>query len=177
MIQAKSDAAAVVTRQQKEWRKTVVDKQDPKIKRNLEQLAEPGASSWLGAIPRKDQGFNLSQGEFIDAVRLRYDMRLKNLPSKCACNQPFTVEHAINCHRGGFVNASHDSIRNFEAGLLSKVCHDVQIEPPLQPVGNMRFKPSANTKDDARLDVRAKGFWREGQNAFFDVKVTNADTL
>ena len=25
------------------------------------------------------------------------------------------------------------------------------------------------------MDVRARGFWRSGQNAFFDVRVTNAD--
>ena len=35
------------------------------------------------------------------------------------------------------------------------------------------FQRSANVADDARLDVRARGFWRHGQNAFFDVRVTN----
>ena len=51
----------------------------------------------------------------------------------------------------------------------------MQIEPPLQPVEGTSFHRSANVRDDARLDVRAKGFWRDGQNAFFDVRVTNAD--
>ena len=69
----------------------------------------------------------------------------------------------------------HDSIKNFEARLLSVVCKDVQTEPPLQPVGATLFRPSANTQDGARLDVRARGFWRDGQQAFFDVQVTNAD--
>ena len=32
---------------------------------------------------------------------------------------------------------------------------------------------TANKADDARLDVRARGFWRDGQNAYFDVRVTN----
>ena len=32
-----------------------------------------------------------------------------------------------------------------------------------------------NTTDEARLDIRARGFWRSGQNAYFDVRVTNPD--
>ena len=72
-------------------------------------------------------------------------------------------------------NARHNSIRNFEAGLLREICYDVQPEPPLQPVGARKFLPSVNVKDDARSDVRARGFWREGQHAFFDICVTNAD--
>ena len=81
----------------------------------------------------------------------------------------------MNCHRGGFINKRHDSIRNFEAGLLKKVVNDVQVEPSLQPCDGFTFHPSANTQPDARSDVRAKGFWRDGQNAFFDIMVTNAD--
>ena len=47
----------------------------------------------------------------------------------------------------------------------------------LQPVTNRHGYPAtANLRDDARLDVRARGFWRSGQNAFFDVRVTNADS-
>ena len=41
----------------------------------------------------------------------------------------------------------------------------------------MKFHASANVEDGARLDYRAKGFFREGQNNFFDVRVTNADTM
>ena len=69
----------------------------------------------------------------------------------------------------------HNSIRNFEGQLLKQICNDVQIEPPLQPVGDLTFRRSAVTSDDARLDVRARGFWREGQNAYFDIRTTNAD--
>ena len=84
------------------------------------------------------------------------------------------LTHAMNCHRGGFINARHDNIHNFEGHLTKKVCYDVQIEPPLQTVEDMNFHRSANVNDEARLDVRAKGFWRQGQNAFFDVRITNA---
>ena len=39
------------------------------------------------------------------------------------------------------------------------------------------YHRTAITNDDARLDVRARGFWRQGQNAFFDVRVTNIDRI
>ena len=29
---------------------------------------------------------------------------------------------------------------------------------------------------NARPDVRARGFWREGQNAFFNVRITNTNS-
>ena len=107
---------------------------------------------------------------------LRYDKPLKNLPSKCPCGKTYTVCHAMNCHRGGFINIRHNNIRNFESLLLKEVCTDVQIEPLLlQPVNDTTFHPSAIVSDEARLDIRARGFWRRGQNAYFDVRTTNAD--
>ena len=151
-------------------------KQDPDLQRILEQHSEPGASSWLSALPLRDHGFDLNKGEFRDALSLRYNNKPKNLPAKCPCGESFDVTHALDCKRGGFVNARHDNIRNLEAKLLHSVCNDVEVEPPLQPVpaGN-KFQLSANTKEEGRTDVRARGFWRDGQNAFFDVRVTNAD--
>ena len=60
--------------------------------------------------------------------------------------------------------------------MLKSICHDVEIEPTLQTVNNTtNFGRSANTSEEARLDIRARGFWRFGQNAFFDVRVTNAE--
>ena len=79
----------------------------------------------------------------------------------------------MNCKKGGFVSARHDNIRDFEARLLAQVCKDVEVEPPLQALSNERLPRSANKKPDARLDVRARGFWRRGQNAYFDIRVTN----
>ena len=145
------------------------------MKINLEQLSSSGASSWLGAYPLKEQGFNLNKSEFQDALNLRYDKPLKSMPSKCPCDKKFDVTHAMNCGRGGFIIARHDQVRNFEANLLRQVCNDVEVEPPLQSVNGFTFHSSANTSEDARLDVRAKGFWRRGQNAFFDVRITNLD--
>ena len=52
-------------------------------------------------------------------------------------------------------------------------------EPPcakLLPVMRENFiLSSANTKDNARLDVKATSFFRNGQTAFFDVRKTNVN--
>ena len=60
----------------------------------------------------------------------------------------------------------HNNVRDFEANLLKNVCNDVEIEPKLQPIEN----------DEARLDIRARGFWRPGQSAYFDVRITNVNS-
>ena len=63
-----------------------------------------------------------------------------------------------------------------ESRLLQIVCRDVECEPGLQVIDSSAkttYPKSAIVADDARVDVRARGFWRQGQNAFFDVRVTN----
>ena len=62
---------------------------------------------------------------------------------------------------------------------MAEVCHDVQIEPHLQPLTGEAFThATANTKDAARLDISALGFWgNRYQRAFFDVRVFNPNTL
>ena len=151
--------------------------QTQELQRSLEQSSEQGASSWLGALPIAAQGFNLNKGEFQDAICMRYRMPIKNLPSHCPCGKQYNLNHALNCHRGGFVNIRHDKLRDMECKLLKEVCNDVEREPQLQKVLNRaNYKKTANLDDNARLDVRARGFWRDGQNAFFDVRVTNVDS-
>ena len=147
----------------------------PVIMRTVTQAREKGASNWLSARPSAEHGFQLNKSEFRDALALRYNRDIKYLPSKCPCGQAFNVTHALNCKRGGFIAMRHNNIRDFEANLLSKVCTDVEIEPILLPTTREVLQNGTNQSNEARLDVRARGFWRRGQNAFFDVRVTNAD--
>ena len=73
---------------------------------------------------------------------------------------------------GGLPIKRHNNIRDITAIWLSEVCHDVEREPPLLPLTGEAILPqSANRRDDARADIRARGFWRRQQNAFFDVRV------
>ena len=42
----------------------------------------------------------------------------------------------------------------------------------MQPLNGEGFHhKSANTDENSRLDIRARGFWNRGQDAYFDVKV------
>ena len=57
--------------------------------------------------------------------------------------------------------------------MLNEICNDVEIELLLQLLeGEISGLTGANVK----LDVRARGFWREGQKAFFDVRITNTNS-
>ena len=61
------------------------------------------------------------------------------------------------------------------AAFLSKICHNVSIEPTLQPLSGEQFHyRSANVEDGARLDVSAESFWGQDRSlAYFDIKVFN----
>ena len=67
-----------------------------------------------------------------------------------------------------------NKLRDFTASLLTEVCHNVAIEPKLQPLDGETFQyRSANTDTETRLDVRARGFWNRGQDAYFDIRAFN----
>ncbi|CAH3168283.1 unnamed protein product [Porites lobata] len=60
---------------------------------------------------------------------------------------------------------------------LPLICNNVEIEPRLQPLDNERFHlRSAVTSSEARLDIKAGGFWARGVTAFFDVRVTHVNS-
>lgn len=44
------------------------------------------------------------------------------------------MDHAMTCRNGGFVIQRHNEIRDLEAALLSTVCDDVEIGPPLRQI-------------------------------------------
>ena len=105
---------------------------------------------------------------------MRYGRPLKGLPAMYPCVQKYNVTHALNCKKGGFVAMHHNNLRDSEADMLSKIVNDVETEPELEPVtGEIIAGLSGNA---SRPDIRAKGVWRAGQNAVFDVRVTNTNS-
>ena len=59
--------------------------------------------------------------------------------------------------------------------VLSDVCHNVSVEPRLQPLSGEKFtSASAIIDDGARLDIAADGFWgSQHEWAFFDIRIFN----
>ena len=122
------------------------------LNRAMDCALEKGATSWLTALPLEEFNLTLHKGAFRDAIALRYGWQPINVPSKCACGQSFTVEHALSFPMGGFPTIRHNEIRDLTANLMSEVCHDVCVEPSLQPVtGEILNGAFAITEDGARL--------------------------
>ena len=127
------------------------------LRRIVQLSSETGASSWLSVLPIEEHGFALHKGAFRDALCLRYGWLPSGLPAKCVCGHGFTVDHAMNCSSGGFPTLCHNELRDFTAAVLSEVCHDVAVEPVLQPLSgeSLRFA-TANVEDEACVDVSVR---------------------
>ncbi len=87
-----------------------------------------GSSAWLTVLPLQDLGFNLNKRDFRDAVKLRHDWPVEDIPSTYLCGQVFTVDHSLICKLGGFDTQRHNELRELEAELLNKVCRDGALE-------------------------------------------------
>ena len=114
---------------------------------------------------------------------------LLGLSSKCPCeyaNNPSTWHINWTAKPGDFLQLAdadlgldpplihHNRVRDVETQLLTEICNDVEIEPPLQPFE--REIINGLTGVNAKPHVRGRGFWREGQNIFFDVRITNCES-
>eukprot|EP00731_Ephydatia_muelleri_P021915 Em0014g506a len=73
--------------------------------RSMDLAQEKGASNWLTTLPIDENGFTLHK-----------------------------VEHALSCPLGGFPSIRHNEIHDLTANLMTEVCHNVSIEPHLQPI-------------------------------------------
>ena len=137
----------------------------------LECCKEKGASSWLSVNPVAQHGFALHKTDFTDALCLRYGWSPPHLPSHCVCGKAFTISHALSCPHGAFPTIRHNDVRDLTAKLMSEVCHDVLVEPHLQPLsGELLHHKTAKHEDNARVDIRAAGFWGcRHHRSFFDV--------
>jgi hypothetical protein len=69
----------------------------------IKHQSEKGASSWLTTLPVENLGFVMNAQEFQDALCLRYNLPISNMPSFCACGKANSVDHALCCMKGGYM--------------------------------------------------------------------------
>lgn len=72
------------------------------------------------------------------------------------------LKHQGRVHVGAVITLHyirHSRLRNITTSLIKEVCLDSRNEPILQKVKDERFEQrTANTVDEARLGVAARGF-------------------
>ena len=133
-----------------------------------------GASSWLTTFLIKEEWYILNKQSFWALLSVRYNRRLKRVPSHCALGNTFNLQYALRHLKVGLVILRHNYIRNTTAKLLTEVCKDVRVETQLQPLSGGTFsKKTASKFDRAKVDVSSRGFWLTSQIAFFDIRVSN----
>lgn len=69
----------------------------------------------------------------------------------------------------------HNDPTIFLSKCMNEVYHDVELEPPLQPLTGETFRhQTANTEPDARADIRVRGVWTAAhfltQRCFFPTR-------
>ena len=168
----KSCEEATQTRNEAELN-NILAEADIRTRRALELCAESGASSWLSARPLERLGHELNQREFIDAIRLRYSFHFPDLDGKCGCGQDNNSDHALICKVGGFDIWRHDHLRDTMADILRYAgLKPVNTEQLLLSCeGFDGFHATANTADDARMDIVCRGLWSDMEAAYLDVRV------
>ena len=174
IYQIKSDISTERVAFYKEKRQELYETLSDLDKLQLDLAAEKGASSWLTALPLKSFGFLLNKQEFGDAVCLRYNLKLKNTATSCACGEMNTINHSLICKRGGYVSFRHNSLCKVTAELLTPLCKDVILEPCLLPTAGVRLPAGSNTADNARCDVSAVSVWNPLERVFLDIRVFHA---
>eukprot|EP00804_Cyclotella_cryptica_P004744 CCRYP_016226-RG/>CCRYP_016226-RG protein AED:0.29 eAED:0.29 QI:0/-1/0/1/-1/1/1/0/415 len=134
----------------------ISQRRGPKVRKRLERMMETGA--WLTAIPDRMSGTELSLQEWHDNISLRYGMVPRGLPRKCdGCGAGFTVEHGLNCKKGGLVSLRHNDVRDEWAHLCGLALGESRVttEPLIFYGDGMRTQPGSATMPMAtRLERR-----------------------
>jgi len=126
-------------------------------------------SGWLSVLPSAREGFDLSAQQFRDRLAERYGRQPLNLPVKCdGCDCDFSLQHALDCKKGGLVKKGHDQVRDECARLAQLAWGGVSVEPLIK-------EASGRMKQELRADFSAQGVWEGTRIAFFDNRIVNAD--
>ena len=93
--------------------------------------------------------------------------RLTNILPTFNCESKMDIQHAMSCKKGGFITIRNNDIRDLTANLLTEVSEDVDVEPQILPITDEKFiNQTANTSEEARVDMKSRGLFVRGQDIF-----------
>ena len=82
----------------------------------------------------------------------------------------------MNCKKDGFTSTRHNDLRDLTANMMSKVCKDTETEPKQTPFSWTKLQGRMlNISSEVSVDIRARGLWVQGQQAFFELLVFNSN--
>ena len=137
-------------------------------KKCIQRKLEFQCSGWLSVIPVEGNHFDMSPNEFRDALALRYGRTPIDLPTHCdADGEVFSVNHALNCAKGGLVYGRHNELRDLNCSLLELAGLKQVISEPIILETNDK---------QLRADWGARGFWEPQKQALFDCCIINAES-
>ena len=114
---------------------TLISKFSPERQRALRR-ATGGTSSCLISTPLERYHFDLSPNEFWDGLAICYLPHSANLPACCdGCGADFTLQHGMDCKKGGLVIQRHSEVRDCLGDISSEVWPAVMKEPILSCIG------------------------------------------
>ena len=155
---------------------TLAEGLDGRAARGFQEARLRGGSAWLSFAPLDSLGLGLDRVAFRDAVALRMGVPFPDpLPATCpSCGEPFSLDHALSCKRGGWVFRRHREVSRAWGRYFRRAGATAVNYEPLLP----RLPPGAaarsTTTDSfgARADVHAVGLLSdEAIDDFFDIAV------
>ena len=114
---------------------SILSKLDANTVRTIERGKSCGC--WLSASPTAVNGLELSAQEFRDNLHIRHGRQPTNMQPECdGCGAHFTLQHALECKKGGLIHVRHDEVKAELTELCSLALRpsSVRDEPLINPV-------------------------------------------
>ena len=166
MTQAKKEMTPEIKGFQEDKLTSVLASLSEGKKRAIKRAVKGKTSTWLTVIPVSHYHFDLSPSEFRDALAIRYHQIQSKLPADCdGCGGEFTLQHALDCIKGGLIIQRHNEVRDALGDFASIAFRDVIREPIVRDADPVRGLSALVT------DLGVRGLWAAQTEALFDIRV------
>ena len=138
--------------------------------RTLKRIVKGEASGWLTVLPLQADGYDMTTTQFYNQLVIRYHHEPASLPTTCVgCGAPFSLQHGLDCAKGGLVKEGHNDLRDIDARLVDLAWGRMSIEPVLIPENNCCGRSAL------QADWMVRGVWEGNRVEIFDNSITDAD--